>query len=176
MKLSLENKKVVVAEVASVAQTALSLVAADYSGLTVPEMTELRAKAREAGVYLRVVRNTLARRAFEKTTFECVSSALVGPLFLAFSKEEPGAAARLLKQFAKDHEKLEVKIISIDGQVMDGSALEAIASLPTRDEAIVKLMLVMRAPMEKFARTLKETQGKLVRTLAAVRDKKQAEG
>ena len=123
---------------------------------------------------MRVVRNTLARRALEGTQFACIQDELVGPLLLAFSNEEPGAAARLIKAFIKDNEKLKVKALAIDNQLLPASGLNALASLPTRDEAISQLMSVMLAPITKFVRTLSEPQAKLVRTLAAVRDAKQA--
>jgi len=170
--LSLADKKEIVSEVAAVAESAHSAVAAEYRGLTVDEMTDLRVKAREGGVYLRVVKNTLARRAFEGTEFECMSDQLVGPLVLAFSQEDPGSAARLFKEFAKEHEKLEVKVLAVGGEALAASELDRLASLPTRDQAISMLMAVMKAPLDKFARTLNEVPGKLVRTVAAVRDAK----
>jgi len=171
--LNLENKKAIVAEVAEVAQHATSLVAASYAGLTVAQLTELRKSARESGVYMRVVRNTLARRAFQGTSFTCMDPVLVGPLLLAFSKEDPGAAARLIKDFAKRFEKLEVKALSIDGQVLAAKDINVLASLPTREEAIAQLMSVVRAPIVKLVRTLAEPHSMLVRAVAAVRDKKQ---
>lgn len=174
MTLSLKDKQAVVAQVADVANKAISIVAADYRGLTVGEMTELRAKSRAAGVHLQVVRNTLSKRALTGTEFECMNDALVGPLFLAFSLEAPSDAARLLRDFSKEHDKLEVKAISLSGKLMDASSLEAVASLPTKDEAISKLMYVMKAPVEKFVRTFAEPHAKLVRTIAAVADKKKA--
>jgi large subunit ribosomal protein L10 len=172
--LSLEDKKQIVSEVALVAASAHSAIAAEYRGLTVEEMTSLRVKARQGGVYLRVVKNTLARRALEGTDFACMSDELVGPLVLAFSQEDPGAAARLLKDYAKEHEYLKVKLVAVGGQVMDASALDRLASLPTREQALSMLMATMRAPLDKFARTINEVPGKFVRTLAAVRDQKQA--
>lgn len=172
MALSLADKKQIVSEVAAVAESAHSAVAAEYRGLTVEEMTDLRVKAREGGVYLRVVKNTLARRAFEGTEFECMSDQLIGPLVLAFSQEDPGAAARVIKEFAKEHEKLEVKVLAVGGEALAASELDKLASLPTRDQAISMLMAVMKAPLDKFARTLNEVPGKLVRTVAAVRDAK----
>lgn len=174
MTLTLAAKKAVVEEVAVVASKAVSAVVADYRGLTVNQMTLLRAEARKAGVYLRVVPNNLARRAFEKTDFACLSEQLVGPLFVALSTEAPSDAARLLKDFAKNFDKLEVKALSVGGQVYPAKQLDYVASLPTRDEAIAKLMYVMKAPIEKFVRTLAEPHAKLVRTIAAVRDQKQA--
>ena len=173
MSLTLEQKKVVVTEVAEVASNALSAIAAEYRGLTVDEMTNLRAKARSEGVYMRVVKNTLAKRAVEGTDFECMKEGFTGPLILAFSQEDPGAAARVLKDFGKEHSKLVVKLIALGGQMLDASELDRLASLPTRDQAISMLMSVMRAPVEKLARTLNEVPGKMVRTVAAIRDQKQ---
>lgn len=173
MTLRLEGKKAIVAEVAKVAKDATSVVAASYAGLTVGQVTELRKQARNAGVYMRVIRNTLARRAFEGTHFACMDPALVGPLVLAFSKEDPGAAARLFKDFAKKFDKLQVKALSIDGVLLPANDLNKLASLPTRNEAIALLMSVMNAPITKFVRTLAEPHSQLVRAVAAVRDKKQ---
>lgn len=172
MTLDLAGKKAVVEEVAKVASKAISAVVADYRGLTVNQMTQLRTQARKSGVYLRVVRNTLTRRAFKNTEFECLNDLLVGPLFVALSLEAPSDAARLLKDFSKTFEKLEVKALSVGGKVYDAAQIDAVASLPTRDEAIAKLMYVMKAPVEKFVRTLAEPHAKLVRTIAAVKDKK----
>jgi large subunit ribosomal protein L10 len=171
--LRLEDKKTIVAEVAKVAAQATAVVAADYCGLTVAQLTALRKAARESGVYMRVVRNTLASRAFEGTSFACMQSALVGPLVLAFSKEEPSAAARLMRDFAKTCEKLQVKALSVEGKLLPATDLAALANLPTRNEAISQLMSVMLAPIEKFVRTLAEPHAKLVRTVAAIRDQKQ---
>ncbi len=174
MALSVEQKKAVVAEVAEAANTALAAVAAEYRGLTVEEMTELRSKAREGGVFLKVAKNTLVRRAVEGTEFECIQDALTGPLLLAFSMEDPGAAARLVRDYAKSHGHLVAKLVAVGGQAYDASELERLASLPTYDQAIAILMGVMKAPIEKFVRTLAEPHTKLVRTLAAVRDASQA--
>lgn len=173
MTLRLDGKKAIVAEVAEIAKHATSVIAAQYNGLTVAQLSELRKKARESGVYMKVVRNTLARRAFEGTKFACMDSALVGPLVLAFSKEEPGAAARVFKDYTKKWEKLEVKALSIDGQLLPGKDLNRLASLPTRNEALAQLMSVMLAPVTKFVQTLAAPHTKLVRTIAAVRDQKQ---
>jgi large subunit ribosomal protein L10 len=175
MVLKLEDKKTIVKEVAGVAQLASSVVAAEYSGLTVSQVTELRKGARNAGVYLRVVRNTLARKALEGTKFACMQPELVGPLVLAFSADEPGAAARLFKEFAKTNKQLVVKALSIDNKLLPASGLDVLASLPTKDEAIAQLMSVMIAPVTKFVRTLAEPHAKLVRTVAAVRDLKQSQ-
>ncbi|MDH5183810.1 MAG: 50S ribosomal protein L10 [Gammaproteobacteria bacterium] len=174
MPLSLEDKKAQVAEVAEVAASAHSVVAAEYTGLTSVEMAELRAKARAGGVVMRVVKNTLAKRAFEGTDYECMADILVGPLLLAFSQEDPGSAARVVKDFAKDHQKLVTKAVSISGQLLPGSELDRLASMPTKDQAISMLMSVMQAPVTKLVQTLNEVPGKLVRTVAAVRDQKQS--
>ncbi|MGJ0492671.1 MULTISPECIES: 50S ribosomal protein L10 [Methylobacter] len=163
MALNLDSKKAVVEEVAEIAAKAHSAIAAEYRGLTVTELTELRKTARETGVYLRVVKNTLARRAVAGTEFECMQEGLVGPLLIAFSMEDPGCAARLINDFAKTHDKLIAKVVAINGQAYGASELARLASMPTRDQAIAMLMSVMKAPV-----------GKLVRTLAAVRDQKEA--
>lgn len=172
MTLTLAGKKAVVEEVTGVASKAVSAVVADYRGLSVNQMTDLRAQARRSGVYLRVVRNTLTRRAFEKTAFACLNDLLVGPLFIALSLDSPGDAARLLKEFSKKCEHLQVKALSLGGKVYAAEQLDAIATLPTRDEAIAKLMFVMKAPVEKLVRTMAEPHAKLVRTVAAIKDKK----
>ncbi|NDY94364.1 50S ribosomal protein L10 [Wenzhouxiangella limi] len=174
MALTLEQKKAVVAEVAEVAKSAHSAVAAEYRGITVGQMTDLRSKARKEGVYLKVAKNTLVRRAVEGTDFECMSEQLTGPLLFAFSIEDPGAAARLVKSFAKENDRLIPKLVSVGAQLYGESELERLSSLPTRDQAIAILMGVMKAPIEKFVRTLAEPHAKLVRTVAAVRDSKQA--
>ncbi len=174
MPLNLEQKKAVIAEVAEVASSAYSAIAAEYRGLTVEEMTELRVKAREAGVYLRVVKNTLARRAVEDTDFACMQEGMTGPLVFAFSQEDPGSAARVIKDFAKDHKLLEVKLVSIGRELLAPAEIERLAKLPTYDQAVSMLMAVMKAPVEKLARTMNEVPGKLVRTVAAIRDDKQA--
>lgn len=171
MALNLQQKKTIVAEVADVASQSISAVVADYRGLSVAQMTTLRKQAREGGVYLQVVRNTLARRAVEGTSFECMQDAFKGPLVFAFAKDEPSAAARLMRDFAKENETLEVKALSINGQLLPANDLDRVAKLPTRDEALSMLMSVMQAPITKLVRTLAEPQAKLVRTLAAIRDK-----
>jgi large subunit ribosomal protein L10 len=174
MALSIEQKKAVIAEVAEVAQTALSAVAAEYRGLTVEEMTDLRVKAREGGVYLKVAKNTLVHRAVEGTEFECMQESLTGPLLLAFSMEDPGAAARLVKDYTKSNDKLITKLVAVGGEVFEASELDRMSKLPTYDQAIAMLMGVMKAPVEKFVRTLVEPHTKLVRVIAAVKDAKQA--
>lgn len=174
MALRLEDKKAVVAEVASVAAQAHSAVAAEYRGLTVEELTQLRKSARESGVYVRVVKNTLARRAVDDTDFACMQDAFVGPLLLAFSLEDPGSAARVVSAFAKGHDKLVVKSVSVGGKLYGASEIERLSKLPNREQALAMLMGTMKAPVEKFVRTLAEPHAKFVRTVAAVRDQKQA--
>lgn len=176
MALRIEQKKEVVSEVAEVAARAHSVIAAEYRGLTVSELTGLRAQAREQGVYLRVIKNTLARRALEGTSYECMSKELSGPLMLMFSQEDPGSAARLAKDFAEENELLAVRLIAVDGELLEASALEKLSSLPNKEQAIALLMAVMKAPIEKFVRTLAAPHGKLVRTVAAVREQKEAAG
>lgn len=172
MALGLEDKKAIVAEVSEAAQSALSAVIADYRGLSVGQMTELRKQAREGGVYLKVVRNTLAKRAVEGTDFECLQDVLVGPTVLAFSQEDPGAAARLIKDFAKENDALEVKALSISGQVLGAEQIDVLAKMPTLDQARAMLMSVMIAPVTKLARTLNEFPGSITRVMAAVADEK----
>jgi len=172
--LNLEDKKTIVAEVSTIAASALSAVAAEYRGMSVEQMTDLRVQARKEGVYLRVAKNTLVKRAVEGTEFECMQDSLVGPLVMAFSQEDPGAAARLIKNFSKTNDKLVAKVIALGGSVLPIEQLDALSKLPTRDQAIAMLMAVMKAPVEKFVRTLNEPHAKLVRTVAAVRDQKQA--
>lgn len=174
MALSLEQKKAIVADVAEVAAVAYSAVVAEYTGLSSNDMNDLRAEARKGGVYVRIVKNTLAKRAMEGTDYACMSEALTGPLLLAFSQEDPGAAARVLKAFAKTHDKLVVKALSVSGKLLPAADLDRLATLPTKDQAISMLMSVMQAPIGKLVRTINEVPGKLVRTVAAIRDQKSA--
>ncbi|WP_300433574.1 50S ribosomal protein L10 [uncultured Thalassolituus sp.] len=160
MALGLEDKKAIVAEVQEAAEGALSAVIADSRGVTVGAMTALRKEAREAGVWMKVVRNTLARRAVEGTPYECLTDTLVGPTLIAFSKEHPGAAARIFKKFAKENDKFELKGGAFDGNVV---SVDMLATLPTYDEAIAKLMSVMK----------EASAGKLVRTIAAIKAQKE---
>jgi len=176
MAIGLDEKKAIVAEVNETAASALSLVVADARGVASNDMTALRATARENQVYLRVVRNTLAKRAFEGTDYECVNDTLAGPSLFGFSLEDPGAAARLFKDFAKENDKFEVKALSISGTLLGADQLDVLAKLPTRDQALSMLMSVMKAPVTKLAQTMNEVPGKLVRTLAAVRDQKEQAG
>jgi large subunit ribosomal protein L10 len=172
--LRLDDKIAVVAEVAAVAAKAHSAVAAEYRGLTVTQLTALRKTARESGVYLRVVKNTLARKAVEGTEFACMQEGLVGPLILAFSLEDPGSAARVVSDFTKQNDKLVVKLVAVGGKQYGPSELERLSKLPNREQALALLMGVMKAPVEKFVRTLAEPHAKLARTVAAIRDQKQA--
>lgn len=172
MPLTLEQKQAVVSEVAETAAQAHSVIAAEYSGLSVGEMTRLRVKARESNVQLRVVKNTLAKRAFEGTDYGCMNGALQGPMVYAFSMDEPGGAARVLKDYAESNKNLVVKFIAFGGKLLDPSEIKRLASMPTYDQAISMLMAVMKAPVEKFARTMNEVPGKLTRTVAAIRDQK----
>src|SRR5438132_7916240 len=176
MEINLEVTKELVSEVAAESSKAQSVVAAVYRGLTVGQMTELRAKARKQGVYMRVVKNTLARKALAGTSFESVGPKLKGPLVLALSRDAPGAAARVVKGFAKAREKLVATLVSLGGQVLPGGELEKVASLPTREQARSMLLGVLKAPVAKLVGTLAAPAAKLARTVAAVRDQKQAAG
>ncbi len=172
MALRLEDKKAIVAEVNEVAGSALSLVIADARGVTVEKMTQLRAKARAEGIYLKVVRNTLARIAVKGTEYECADSAFVGPSLLAFSMEDPGAAARLLKDFAKETEAFEVKALSVGGELLGADQIERLASLPTLHQALGMLANVTLAPVTKLARTLNEIPASVTRVVHAVAEQK----
>ena len=174
MGLRLEDKQAVVTEVQAVAQTAHSVVAAQYRGLSVSQLTGLRAKARQSGVYMRVVKNTLARRAVAGTPFECITGSLKGPLILAFSEEDPGAAARVVKEFAKTNDKLVPMLVALGGRVYPPADIDRIASLPTKAQALSMLLGVMKAPVSKFVRTLAAPHAKLVRTVDAIKAVKAA--
>jgi large subunit ribosomal protein L10 len=167
MALRLEDKKALVKEVNAVAGEAVTAVAAEYRGLSVEDMTELRKQARSAGVYMRVVKNTLARRAVEGTEFECMKDTLKGPILLAFAKDDPGAAARVIKDFAKGHAALQAVSLSAGGQLLPGSDLAKLAELPTLDQARAILLGVFIAPMSQLVRTLAEPPAMLARTMSA---------
>ena len=175
MTLRLEDKKAIVAELTDVAQSSVSAAIAEYRGLTVSQMTELRAKARASNVYLKVVRNTLARRAVQETEFACLNEALTGPVLVMFAREEPSAAARIIRDFEKNNDALKVSALALGGELMGADKLKQVASLPSKDEAIAQLMSVMRAPVEKLVRTLAEPAAMVARTFAQVRDQKQGE-
>jgi large subunit ribosomal protein L10 len=172
--LTLEQKQAIVAEVAEVAKGAQAAIAAEYRGLTVEQMTALRKEARNSGVYLRVVKNTLARRALQETDYACMGDSLSGPLVLAFSIKDPSSAAKIMADFAKQNDKLVVKVVALSGKLLTPGDLDALARMPNRDQAISMLMAVMKAPVEKFVRTLAEPANKLARTMAALRDQKQS--
>ena len=155
MALNLSQKKEVVAELADVAAKAHSLIAAEYAGTTVEQMTAMRKKARESGVYLKVVKNTLAARAVEGTDFAVAKDAMVGPLLYAFSTEEPGAAGRLIKEFAKSNDKLQPKLVVVEGQHYGPNHVEVLASLPTLEQALGMLARVLAEPATMFARVVK---------------------
>ena len=173
MALNLDDKKAIVAEVNETAAQALSLVIADARGVDVTDMNALRAKARAENVQLRVVRNTLAKRAFAETDYACVEEVLVGPSLFAFSMEDPGAAARLFKDFAKENEEFEIKALSVSGQLLGKEQLDVLATLPTLHQALGMLASVTLAPVTKLVRTLNEIPTKTTRAVAAVRDAKQ---
>ena len=174
MPIGLKEKQAIVAEVHETAQAALSAVMADYRGVTVDAMTQLRQSARQSGVQVRVIRNTLAKRAFEGTELECMNEVLTGPCIVAFAMEDPGASARLFKDFAKEQEAFEIKALSVGGKLLPAEQIDALAKLPTRDEALALLMAVMQAPVTKLVRTMNDIPGRVTRVVAAVRDQKQA--
>jgi len=171
--IRLEDKKQIVSEVNQAANSALSAVLADYRGVTVSDMTALRKSARDNKVYLRVVRNTLLKRAVADTEYECIQQVLTGPTILAFSEEDPGAAARVLKDFAKGNDKFEIKALSVGGKLLEASDIDVLAKLPTHEQALSILMSVILAPVTKLARTVNEVPSKVTRAVAAVRDQKQ---
>jgi large subunit ribosomal protein L10 len=171
--IRLEDKQQIVSEVNKAASSALSAVLADYRGVSVSDMTQLRKIARDNKVYLRVVRNTLLKRAVDNTDFECIKEVLFGPTILAFSLEDPGAAARVLQDFAKSNDKFEIKALSIGGKLLSAGDIDVLAKLPTYDQALAMLMSVMLAPVTKLARTFNEVPAKVTRAVAAVRDQKQ---
>ena len=173
MAIRLEDKKQIVSEVNQAAASAMSAVLADYRGVNVDELTALRKTARENKVYLRVVRNTLLKLAVEDTEFACIQEVLVGPTLLALSQEDPGAAARVLKDFAKENTEFEIKALSVGGKLLEANQIDVLAKLPTLDQARSMLMSVMLAPVTKLARTVNEVPSKVTRAVAAVRDQKQ---
>ena len=174
MALNLEQKKEVVAELANVAAKAHSLVAAEYAGLTVAQLTELRKKARQNGVYLRVAKNTLVSRAVEGTDYECVKDALKGPLLYAFSKEDPGAAGRSDQGFRQGQRKLKAKLVAIGGKAYPASHVDVLASLPTREQALSMLLSVLVQPATMLVRLLSEPAAQIARVTNAVGQQKQA--
>jgi large subunit ribosomal protein L10 len=176
MPLSLNEKKAVVAEVAEVAKSASSVIAAEYRGLNVAEMTEFRRQARAAGVHVRVVPNNLAKRAVESTDFECMREGLSGPLVLAFARDDPGSAARVVRDYRRANQKLVVRLVAFGGRLVDPADIDNLANLPTYDEAIARLMAVLKAPVTKLVRTLAEPHTRLARALDAIRQQKESAG
>ncbi len=175
MPLTHEQKSAVIEEVAAVASRARVLVAAEYRGMTVQEMTDFRHQARESNVYVRVVKNNLARRALSETPHACASEHLIGPLVLGFSEGEPNDAPRLFRDFSKANEHMELKFGAMDGAVLNTGEVRRLADLPSREEALAQLMAVMRAPAEKLVRTMAAVPAQLARTLGAYRDQRQAQ-
>lgn len=173
MSIRLEDKRHIVSEVNRAASGALSAVLADYHGVSVDGMTQLRKDARENKVYLRVVRNTLLRRAVVDTDFECIQEVLSGPTILAFSEDDPGAGARLLKDFARENDSFRIKALAVGGQLLAAKDIDRLAKLPTREQALSMLMSTMLAPVTVLARTLNDVPGRTARVVAALRDQKQ---
>tara|TARA_B100001778_G_C18279295_1_gene490191 strand:+ start:84 stop:611 length:528 start_codon:yes stop_codon:yes gene_type:complete len=169
--LNIGEKKDVVKEVYEIASTAQSAVAAEYRGLTVHELTALRNNARDLGVYVKVIKNNLAKIAIKDTSFECMDSSLKGPLIFAFSKEDLGSAAKLVNDFKKNNDLLKPVVVAVNGELVDVAKIGQIAALPNKDQAISMMMAVMKLPIEKFVRTLSATNVKLVQTLSAYKNK-----
>ena len=167
MAINIEDKKQIVSEVNKAASSALSAVLADYRGVDVADMTALRKNARENKVYLRVVRNTLLKRAIAETELECIQEVLSGPTILALSDEDPGAPARVMKDFAKENDEFEIKALSVGGKLLEASQIDVLAKLPTLDQARSILMSVMLAPATKLVRLLSEPGAGVARVLAA---------
>ena len=174
MSLSIDQKKAVVSEAVRIFSAAQAAVLAEYRGLSVAQITELRSEARNNGVDIRVVKNTLARRSVSGTPFECLSDHFVGPVLIS-SANDPIAVAKVVSKFAKDHEALKIMVGVMNGDLIDKSTIQMLAKMPSRDELLATLMATMNAPLEKFVRTLNEVPGKLVRTIAAYRDSRQAD-
>ena len=175
MALNLNDKKNIVAQINETANQSLSLVIADARGVDVSDMNALRSQARKENIELKVVRNTLAKKAFESTDYACVERILVGPSLFAFSMEDPGSAARLLKGFAKENDNFEIKALAVSGQLLHKEQIDVLAKLPTRDQALGMLANIMLAPITKFVRTLNEFPTKTVRVLAAIKTHKESE-
>ena len=173
MPLRIEDKHIVVQELHAIASSSIAGAIADFSGLNVTEITELRTKARESGVYLKVVKNTLSKRAFSDTSFECLVENLKGPIIIALSKDDLASPARLFKDFSKDYQHLKTVSLAIDGNIFPASDLERIAQLPTKQEAYSIIVRLLQAPIEKAVRTLKEIPTKFTRMTVAVKDNKE---
>lgn len=167
------DKQAIVAELAQVAARSVSAIAADYRGLPVADLTQLRTQARKNGIHMRVYKNTLAILALKDSAFACMEKALRGPVVLFFSLDDPGSAARLLRDFIKTHENFKICGLALGGELLSADRLKAVASLPSRHEALSRLAAVIKAPVTKFVRTLQEPYAQVVRVFAAVRDQKQ---
>lgn len=174
MTLRLEDKQAIVAELHEVASQALSLVVVNARGVSVTDMVKIRAEARASNVYMQVVKNTLIARAVADTSFSVLTDALQGPSLLAFALDSPGIAARICKKYASELDHFNVSMLVLDGELLEASRLEAVASLPTQEEGLALVMGTLQAPIAKLARTSNEIIGKFVRTLAAYRDQQQA--
>ena len=174
MALAKHEKENIVREVKEVASNASSLVISDARGLKVSELSEIRTKANQSGIHIQVIKNSLAKLAFKGSDFDCTEEILTGPSLFAFSFGEPGAAAKLLKTYAKNFDELEIKALVVEGQLLDGSQIDILAKLPSRDEAITLIASVLQAPIGKFATLLNEVPSKLARVLKAVHDNKMA--
>lgn len=175
MSLNIDEKKAVVAEVSVEIAKARGIVVAEYRGLEVGSMTALRAKARKSGVYLRVLKNSLARRAVVGTPFENLAEQMVGPLVYGISSD-PVATAKVLNEFARTNEKLVIKAGAMPNAVISAKEVKALASMPSREQLVAQLLATMQAPVATFVRTLNEVPSRFVRTLAAVRDQKEGAG
>ena len=174
MALSIDDKKRIVADISSFANDSSSLVLADARGLNVSEANQLRSEGHKSNVKFIVVKNTLVKLAFKGTTYEGLDDYLIGPTMLGFSYDEPGAAAKLLKTYAKNFDELEIKALVVEGQLLDGGQIDILATLPSKEEAYGLIANVLQAPISKFATLLNEVPSKLARVLSAVRDKKEA--
>ena len=172
MGLSLEQKQAMVSEVAAKLTGAQAVIVAEYRGLDVEKVTQLRSKARKSGLYLRVLKNTLARRAVKGTPFEKLSEQMIGPLMYGIS-QDPVSGAKVMSEFAKENEQFVIKAGAMPNSLMSAKDIKALALLPSRDELLAKLMGTMQAPVAKLVRTMNEVPGKFVRTLAAYRDSKE---
>ncbi|SFP88201.1 LSU ribosomal protein L10P [Nitrosomonas cryotolerans] len=171
MSLNLEEKKAIVAEVGAQVAKAEAMIIAEYRGLEVGQMTQLRARTRQSGIYFRVLKNSLVRRAVTDTPFAGLTKHMVGPLVYSIGSD-PVAAAKILHEFAKTNEKLVIKVGAMGGKVMSSEDVATLAALPSRDELLSKLLGTMQAPITKFVQTLNEVPTRFVRGLAIVRDKK----
>ena len=174
MSLSIEQKKAVVSEVSEVFSSAQAAVLAEYRGLSVEQITELRTQARENGVEVRVVKNTLARRSVAGTSFECLSDHFTGPVLIS-SSGDPVAVAKVVSDFAKSNDALKITVGVMNGDLIDQSMVQALAKLPPHEDLLATLVATMQSPLVKFVQTLNEVPGKLVRTLAAVRDSQESQ-